>query len=347
MPPPLAYLPPLAMFQNDGRDGPFTITADGVQQLIGAQAGVVSLPATYAHHPILWGALAHEVAGHDITHATPGLLDELERGIPAAFASSAVPHNISREQLCHLWSYWLGEATADVYGILNMGPAFVLNQAAFFAALLAEGKNRHPKLRMKSGFCADDPSKTLDPHPTDILRLHLAAGVIDTLSHLSEDDRHTYNNLIERLSVSLANGVKSIQIEGNLPLERDHLQWMNLDLDLSEMQMAARHVGTYIAKTRLSALGGHPIQDIETWDDCDEERSREVTRALLKDNPDPIGNLGDDAQLLAGATMALLYEPDLYDKVTEELNKGLDLSFQRDPIWGTPRSDRVFIRYDH
>ena len=45
-------LPPLAMFQHDGEDRPFTLPVDDVQQLIGSKVGVVSMPATYAPHPV-------------------------------------------------------------------------------------------------------------------------------------------------------------------------------------------------------------------------------------------------------------------------------------------------------
>ena len=155
--------------------------------------------------------------------------------------------------------------------------------------------------------------------------------------------RSTYNDLIETLSESLASG-DTITIEGNIPLERDHLQWMSLQLTLSLMQTAARNVGGYIATAKLAALAGHPIQDIETWDDSDEAQSMKVKSALLEGNR-PIATLGDDAQLLAGATMALLERPTLYTSVTDALNDGLDLSFQRDPIWGKPQSDRMIVRY--
>jgi hypothetical protein len=335
-------LPPLAMFQHDGSDGPFTITVEQVQQLTGASVGVVSMPATYADDPLIWAALCHETGGHDVTHADPGLLEELANGIPAAFSGMPTPAGVSRDELALLWSYWIDEASADVYGLLNIGPAFAPNLAVFFAALGAQGVDAPPKLRMESGFDPRDPSKSLDPHPTDILRLHLAAGVIDTLDRLSPVSRDGYNGQIAQLSALLATGT-TVTIAGNIPVERDHLEPIQMQVPLATMQQAARSVGGFIATAKLNALAGHSIQDIETWDDSDESRAQAVKQAALAG--EAIGSLGDDAQLLAGATIALLEKPDQYDVVTAALNAGLDLSFQRDPIWGSPQADAMYIRY--
>jgi hypothetical protein len=340
--PLLESLPPLAMFQHDGGRGPFILTVDWLKELIGASVAVVSLPATCAQHPVFWGSLAHEVGGHAVSCADKGLLNELARHMPRAFAGMPTPSGVSRRQFDRLWSYWTDEATADVYGILNVGPAFIFSHAVVFAAIPPHDKNAGPKLRMESRFDPGDPSKELDPHPTDILRLHLAAGVIGALSRLSTTTRINYINLIESLSRTLATG-KWITIDGKIYGERDHPQEMNFKLPLSEMQQAARQVGAFIATTKLSALGGHSIQDIETWDDSDEAHSMRVKSALL--NGQTIADLGDDAHLLAGSFMALLEKPDLYGSVTAALNDGLDLSFQRDPIWGKPRIRPVVVRY--
>lgn len=240
---PSVCIPPLAMFQNQRDEGPFTITAEEVKELIGAELSLVSLPATFAKHPILWGALAHEVGGHDISHATRGLLEELRKGLPAALAGIPPSPHIFPEELCQLWSYWLDEATADVYGILNMGPAFVLNQAVFFAAYLADSQSALPILRTKSGFDPGDPSEALDPHPTDILRLHLAIGVIEALYGLAAEHRSVYNHLIETISKPLAANETMIEIVGNIPVERDHMLQMKLEVPLFEMKRAARLVG--------------------------------------------------------------------------------------------------------
>ena len=335
-------LPPLAMFQHDGQDGPFTITVEQVNGLIGARTGVVSMPATYADDPLIWAALAHETGGHDVTHADSGLLDELAENIPMALAGMPTPQGISREDLAQLWAYWIDEASADVYGLLNIGPAFAPNLAVFFAALGAEGADVPPTLRMESGFDPRDPSHTLDPHPTDILRLHLAAGVIDTLTGLAKATRDKYNQMIDDLAATLATG-PAVTIRGNIPLSRDNLHAIDVQVPLADMQQAARNVGGFIATAKLSSLGGHSIQEIETWDDNDEARAMAVKNAVLAGQS--IGDLGDDAQLLAGVTIALLDRPDLYDAATAALNDGLDLSFKRDPIWGAPRPDAVYIRY--
>ena len=78
-------LPPLAMFQHSGENGPFTIPVDQVEQSIGGTVGVVSLPSTYRDHPLLWASLAHETSGHDVVHADPGLLAELRTGVQQIF----------------------------------------------------------------------------------------------------------------------------------------------------------------------------------------------------------------------------------------------------------------------
>ena len=335
-------LPPLAMFQHAGDSGPFTLPVDAVQSLTGGAVGVVSMPATYAPHPLIWAALAHETGGHDVTHADAGLLPELAAGVGTAFAGLPSDPSVSRDDLATLWAYWIDEATADVYGLLNIGPAFAPNLAAFFVALNDRGGGK-PGMRMDSGYSQDDPDHMLDPHPTDILRLHLAMGVIDTLSGLSAQARGAYLDQVQALATKLASG-NVVQIVGNVAAAGSNdLQPMQISAPLAFMQQAARMVGGYIAGATLQSLGGHGIQDIETWDDQDEARAQAIKLALLAGQA--ITGLGDDAQLLAGATLALLVRPDLYDAVTTALNAALDDSFRTDPVWGVAPPDAVWIRY--
>src|SRR5262249_44891395 len=71
--PLIETVPPLVTFAPTPDSGPFTLPVDAVKQLIGSTVGVVSLPGSYAPHPLLWPALAHETGGHDVLHADPGL----------------------------------------------------------------------------------------------------------------------------------------------------------------------------------------------------------------------------------------------------------------------------------
>jgi hypothetical protein len=104
------------------------------------------------------------------------------------------------------------------------------------------------------------------------------------------------------------------------------------------MQESARRVGAFISTVKLQSLGtggsSHSVQEIETWDDMDEQTAQQIAQRMQQGQS--VVNRGDDAQLLAGATLALIAEPDKYQSVTGLLNDALDFSFQTDPIWGTP-----------
>lgn len=336
------FVPPLAMFQHSGRRGPFTLTSPTVERLCGSNVGVVSLPSTYREHPILWASLAHETGGHDVLHADPGLLDELAAGVESFFggAGSLDPDHLTGAQLLSiLWSWWIDEAASDVYGLLNIGPTFALNLIAFFAALIARGQHiEEPTLRTRSGR---SPNELLDSHPVDILRPHLAIGVIQSLRGLSPSVRTGYINDLNALTDLCARGAQEVEIIGFLPLQGGGSLPLNVALPLKDMQDAARRVGAFIASARLRSLDNHNIQELETWDDADESVAVRISD-ILKNDHSAVG-AGDDAQLLAGATLAVLYQSASYDTVTSHLDAALDFSFTTDPIWGLPLPDPVFV----
>jgi len=344
-------LPPLAFFQNMGDQGPYTIPCDDTQSLFGAAVGIVSLPSTYRDDPVIWAALAHETGGHDVLHADTNLLPELEEGVRNLFGGTPAPGKKPTDQqfLGLLWSYWMDEAASDVYGLLNIGPTFALNLAAFFAALIARfGMDQHkpigrfPFLSADSGPDApNDPA--LDVHPTDLLRLYLAIGVIQSLTNLSPATRTAYISDIETIAGLCAQGATEITINGAISIDRDHwLTVKNFSAPLQQMAEAAKKVGGFIATAKLKALDEHTIQDIETWDDGDESTANAIATAMLANQS--VVNQGDDAQLLAGATMAVLKQPAQYAQVTQLLNDALDASFAGDPIWSKPERDHVMAR---
>jgi hypothetical protein len=337
--------PPLAMFQHSGEAGPFTITAEQIKQLTGGTIGVVSLPATYRKHPILWASLAHETGGHDVLHADEALLPELTAGVKAIFGGGPIGGSglTTAQLLSALWGYWIDESASDIYGVLNIGPTFGHNLGVFFAALNAVGGGTAgpPRIRTTSG---PDERGTLDPHPTDLLRLDLIIGAVGALSGLAQATRTRYVNELRQLSVLLGGGAKTIGLQGVLPLDGSRAVRLNHSLPLADMQAAARRVGAFIVTSKLRALGNHSIQDLETWDDADEATAATIASAIAKNTK--ITGVGDDAQLLAGAMLALLKNAGLYQQTTKLLSDALDESYRNDAIWGAPQRDVLWLRGD-
>jgi hypothetical protein len=326
---PLAeQLPPLAVWQSSPSRGPFTIPVDETRKLINAAVGVVSLPASFAGHPFLFTSLTHETGGHDVLHADSDLLPELKRGVHGLFTGAS-------SWLGVLWDHWMDETASDIYGILNMGPGFSISLAALMGVALHDPgtPGAGPTMRTASGR---DPGGRLDAHPTDILRYSLAQGAIERLTGLSGARRQAYLDDIDQLVAFAAAGRAAIVLDGAARSDTGKvIEFHARPFPLTDMQAAARKVGAYIATTGLAALGGRSIQDLETWDDADDGAALAIAARLL--DGEPVIGAGDDAQLLAGLTRALLQRPDdaTYASATRLINLALDDSFARDPYWGT------------
>lgn len=350
--PLVTEIPPLAFFQSDGGQGPYTITSDDTQlNNLGTNVGIVSLPATYRNDPIIWASLTHEVCGHDVVHADAKLVPELVATVRAHFAPHFNPSgNVNGGNLQALvWSYWMDEAVADAYGVLNMGPTFPFNLAAFLASLSAKyevvlgHQPRPPKPLLRTDAGPRDPNhgdNDMDEHPVDVLRLYLAIGVIESLSKLSAQRRSDYVESTERIAIATANGATQVRLEGLVKVDHDHYVQVDAALPFDEAANAAREVGRLIATGKFAALNGLSIQDIETWDNSDEDTASSVKDRIL--GGASIVRAGDDAQLLAGATMAVVERPDLYNSATKLLTDALDDSYRRDPIWGGGGVDHMF-----
>lgn len=326
---PLAeQLPPLAVWQSSPSQGPFTIPVDETRKIINATVGVVSLPASFAGHPFLFTSLAHETGGHDVLHADTDLLPELRRGVHGLFTGAS-------SWLGVLWDHWMDETASDIYGILNMGPGFSTSLAVLTGVSLHDPRTPEAGPTMRTASARDRTGR-LDAHPTDILRYSVAQGVIESLTGLSSARRQAYRDDIDPLIALAAAGKAAIELDGAAHSGAGKVIDFNArSFPIADMQAAARKVGAYIATTRLAALGGRSIQDLETWDDADDADARSIAAKLLGD--EPVIGAGDDAQLLAGLTLALLQRPDdaTYASATQQINLALDDSFARDPYWGT------------
>jgi hypothetical protein len=326
--PLIETVPPLVTFAPTADGGPFTLPIDGVKQFTGASVGVVSLPGSYAEHPILWAALAHEVGGHDVLHADPGLLEELAARVANL---DGVPH-----WLGSIWGAWMDETASDVYGLLNIGPSFAVSLAAFFAALEVSGEAHHAIGTIRTVLPVAN-HRLVDPHPVDLLRLYVAMGVVEGLEALSVAKRHAWLGVIEAIAQVAAGSATTIDVVD--VGSREVVQKLPLEV----MASAAKKVGKFIASAKLDALGGHSIQEIETWDGADERAAADIAAAAATTS---IVGMGDDAQLLAGASIAFLNDPTKYRQITAHLNDALDDSFARDPIFGSamPQSGLVLKR---
>jgi hypothetical protein len=290
-------LPPLAAFHHGqppaGPYGPAVFTSPMTRLLCGSEVAVVVMPASLHRAPLTWVPLAHEAGGHGILQADPDLLPDLVDGVRAVFGGGLPPPGRppTRDQaLGLLWSHWAEEAASDVYAVLNVGPAFAVNLAAFLAATRSADPGT-PVLAVQAG---DDPRVELGPHPVDLLRLHLAVGVTQALAGLAPGTARGYVRLLEGVARVCGKNAWAVQspagkvvVRGRVAVERD--RWVSLDLELGPKEAAesARRVGAFIATTRLGAIGNRTVQDLETWDETDEAAAREIARELAGNLDDP------------------------------------------------------------
>ena len=328
-------LPPLAVFQSDPRSGPFTMTVETVMQLIGAEVGVVSMPHTFADHPLFFGSLAHETGGHDVIHADTTLMPQLREQVYTLFAD----HELQWMGL--LWDYWMDETAADVYGVLNVGPTFAYNLALLLAIFIAQQERPAPKVpRLRTSSGADEQG-ALDPHPTDILRLAVIQGVVGSLAGLDASTITSYQEKIARLARALAPGVTHVQLSGLARVRNGRSMNFQNSIPLATLQAAGSKVGAMIATSAFAALAGHSVQDIETWDNGDENAAHSISGLLQSGTS--IVSAGDDAQIIAGLTLAVLDRPARYAACSDLASAALDDSFASDPYWGSQPRDRMVL----
>jgi hypothetical protein len=175
----------------------------------------------------------------------------------------------------------------------------------------------------------------------DILRLHLAVGVIESLTGLSSQAKAAYIADINAVADAAIHGNTEVHVQGQVKIS--HTNWRMVDerIPIAVAAEAARRVGAYLVTAKLKALANHSIQDIETWDDSDETAALDVA-ARIAANQSIVG-AGDDAQLLAGCNIATMARPDLYEQMTDLLHLGLDESFVRDPIWGSVKPNVMIV----
>ncbi|MEK6787297.1 MAG: hypothetical protein AABY61_17635 [Nitrospirota bacterium] len=302
-------------------------------------AGVVSLPSGYINHPILWSILAHEIGGHDVLHADEGLLPELLEGITGLFSGP------NADALASLWRFWGEEAAADVCGVLNIGPAYGLGAIVFHTVIAHIGGNPEdhddpsrehihpPILDIKP-----NPHLVGDPHPIPGLIPFIIIGAIEALTALTPSTKTRYILQIEELAKLCTPDYETINLSDYI-IANDEGKWMKLGAKFSfnVLKDSALKVGRHIAKATFPSLNNKSLQNFETWDNADEEVAHNVAKALVAGDPiDKVkqknGSTPEDAQLLAGAILAVFRQPARYDPVNEALGEAFDRSYTDDPL---------------
>ena len=301
------FNPPLATFafENPVKELPFpsTLPADEVRLLFLGSVGIVILPSTYRSFPVLWGALAHEVGGHDVLRVDREILPELESSILTLFTQSRDIEPNRREFLRQLWKYWIDEAASDLLGILNMGPSYAL-ACALYAAVFnkqlmptiiesykgdAQRKKTLSDLRdemdqvpiLRSSPPPRFPPDNIDTHPPDVLRLYTMIGAIRGLQGLSVQCKEAYVKRIQDLidlGTSHKNGTPrendkgstDITIEGYLQIASD--VWISINSEngtvpFEIMKECAIEVGRHVVTAELNVLARKTgkWQNVQSW----------------------------------------------------------------------------------
>ncbi|HEX9051514.1 MAG TPA: hypothetical protein VF841_13365 [Anaeromyxobacter sp.] len=235
-PPDRGTLPPLVRW-GSAEAGPYTWPVTDTAEL-DVRAAIVSLPAANARAGLLaWPAVAHETAGHDVLAADDGLRDEL---------AGAVRRRVLAEKMAPaLADYWadrIDETAADVLGVLNMGPAAAVGLVGYFRAM--NGAARGTATLRNVG-------RPDDPHPADIARAYLAA---ETVRLLAFDGASRW---ADRLVAEADRDLGKIRL-GDVPVTA------------AVARASAAAVARAIVRTRLGALEGHALGEVQGWTNRDE-----------------------------------------------------------------------------
>ncbi len=272
-PPDHGVIPPIVRW-GASVDGPYTWPVTAAEGL-GVGTAVVSLPAANAESGLLaWPALAHETAGHDVLAADAGLRDELARVVERSVRESGSGTAVAR-----YWAERIDEAAADVLGVLNMGPAAAVGLTGYLRAMNGAMRGR---AQLRNVGAAEDP------HPADLARAYLAAETVRLLSFRGA------SAWADRLVAEADRDLGRI--------------WLGKSQGgVAEARASAAAVARAVVRTRLGALEGHALGEIQDWKDRDEARVAAL-RADLRSGGTGESRGGDDGTYAAHAVAAAVYE---------------------------------------
>lgn len=262
-------VPPLCIWNTELAGEPYYVyPAATNMQLYKLKAAVVSLPAYLMKGGVAaWGALGHEVVGHEILHSHDGLMEELKEKLNddlRRFGQSRQENAQHLDFVVNYWSERMDETASDVLGILHLGPAAALGMLAYFRSF-----NLNHKMRT----IAEDE----DEHPLDLLRGYLAVEVMRLLKFSQADqwaaafeselEKDQDPNLITRASNP------AVKIEDRT-------------IRISWIRDYIKVIAKTIVCSKLTSLGQKSLLELNSWSNRDEALSQHY-QTLFREKTDP------------------------------------------------------------
>lgn len=316
--PPLVTLSPTRVW------GPRTMNGADVEAICGANVPIVTMPWVYATHPVLWTILSHEVGGHDVMHALgshtcgAGAIKGLTEEIAESFAE--VPWVVPSEWVM-TWQTWAEEAIADVFGMLTIGPSFTVNLCAWLSAAKAHDLyGPAVELGTLSGTIYTRFGTIVGQHPPDLLRLHLAIGVLEALGQSNVGGWAYWDGALRAIVEHVALGPDVLTVY------ETSSNSTTLQYDASEACKIAQRVGAHIVSTNLKRIHGRKLSEILKWTEDDNKNAVQISTIVAKGAEGavkvPAGSTSP--KLLAGVTMALYQNVATYEQATAFLHAVID-----------------------
>lgn len=304
-PPTYGIIPPLVKFGNPDA-GPYTWPSDATSQILGMRCGIVSLPPAQLNGGLIaWSALGHETGGHDVTHADEGLLEELAQKV-----YSAVLQKFRSKRLANYWASCIDESSADVCGYLHMGPSLGAGLIGYFRAL-GDGKLR-------------SIGSSEDPHPIDLLRGYLAAAVVKRLN---------FKDAAEWSKVILLETRKDNNM---LYLVDSNGRYSAFPVSFAQAVASTDVVAQTIMQSKLNALQGHSLQELQDWTDHDQAIVDNLVSVLKRDGQLPSSLHGPGfyaSYVVAAATQAALQCGTNIPVLFNEMQTFLATMHAENPAW--------------
>jgi len=242
-------IPPIAAWSEDVAEFS-TYPAESNRVNFCFDAAVVEFPKHYAKGGILaWGCLGHEVAGHDILHHIPGLLQELMDVVEEELEEQNIP-----TEIIDYWKERIDETASDILAILHMGPSAAFAQIGFFRHFDHESRLT----------CAINPT---DEHPANILRGFLAAQAV---------------RILGLKSAEIINGELENDIGWKCHVEMTKTSKV---FDLAIAQYSASIVAETILERPLASLQNRSFSQIRKWGCTDEKIVSSIRQIIQRDLP--------------------------------------------------------------